>query len=103
MRREVGRAKMDDLEGKVAVVTGAASGIGRAMADRFAAEGMRVVVADIEESALQDAANHLRAAGGEVEAVTTDVSDLASVEALAQAATDRFGTFHVVCNNAGVS
>jgi len=93
---------MDNLEGKVAVVTGAASGIGRAMADRFAAEGMKVVVADIEESALQDAADHLRAVGGEVEAVTTDVSDLASVEALAQAATDRFGTFHVVCNNAGV-
>jgi NAD(P)-dependent dehydrogenase (short-subunit alcohol dehydrogenase family) len=93
---------MDDLVGKVAVVTGAASGIGRAMAERFLAEGMRVVMADIEEPALKAAVDQLGSDGGEVEAVLTDVSDPASVEALAQAAIERFGIFHVVCNNAGV-
>ncbi len=93
---------MDDLKQKVAVVTGAASGIGRALAERFLAEGMKVVVANVEERALQTAASHLGAHSADLEAVTTDVSDPASVEALADAAIERFGTFHVVCNNAGV-
>lgn len=93
---------MDSVEGKVAVVTGAASGIGLAMAERFLAEGMRLVMADIEQPALQEAASQFRTHGHEMEAVTTDVSDPASVEALAQIAIERFGTFHVVCNNAGV-
>ena len=93
---------MENLDGKVAVVTGAASGIGRAMAERFLSEGMAVVAADVEESALETTAEQLRAGGGEVEAVLTDVSDPASVQALAAAAKNRFGTFHVICNNAGV-
>ena len=93
---------MDNLDGKVAVVTGAASGIGRAMAERFLSEGMAVVVADVEESGLKTTVEQLRSGGGDVEAVPTDVSDIASVQALAAAAKDRFGTFHVVCNNAGV-
>jgi NAD(P)-dependent dehydrogenase (short-subunit alcohol dehydrogenase family) len=94
---------MERLDGKVAVVTGGASGIGRAMAERFVAEGMAVVVADVEQPVLDSTAEALRKAGGEVLAVPTDVRDPSSVEALAHAARQRFGTFHVVCNNAGVS
>src|ERR1700722_10220301 len=93
---------MENLGGKVAVVTGAASGIGRAIAERFLSEGMVVVAADVEESALRATVDQLRAGGGDVEAVPTDVSDPASVQALAAATKNRFGTFHVVCNNAGV-
>ncbi|MGH9012763.1 MAG: SDR family NAD(P)-dependent oxidoreductase [Acidimicrobiia bacterium] len=93
---------MDDLRGKVAVVTGGASGIGRALADRFAAEGMSLVVADIEEAALDAAAKELADGGADVLAVPTDVSSPESVDELARATFDRFGTAHVVCNNAGV-
>ena len=93
---------MNALENKVAVVTGAASGIGLAMAKRFAAEGMKVVLADIEDAALQHAAEALRSAGADVVAVRTDVSKLADVQALAAKTIDRFGKAHVVCNNAGV-
>jgi NAD(P)-dependent dehydrogenase (short-subunit alcohol dehydrogenase family) len=93
---------VDEFEGKVAVVTGGASGIGFAMAQRFAAEGMRIVLADIEETALEGATKQLVDTGAEVLAVPTDVSVPSSVEALAAAARERFGTFHVVCNNAGV-
>ena len=93
---------MDQLEGKVAVVTGAASGIGRALADRFAAERMKVVLADVETDALAAAEKELRDAGADVLAVTTDVSDAHSVDALARATVDAFGAAHVVCNNAGV-
>ena len=93
---------MQDLGGKVAVVTGGASGIGRAMADRFAGEGMSVVLADVEEAALDIAAKELGESGAQVLAVPTDVSQAADVEALAAAARERFGTVHVVCNNAGV-
>jgi NAD(P)-dependent dehydrogenase (short-subunit alcohol dehydrogenase family) len=95
---------MQDLAGKVAVVTGAASGIGRALADRFAAEGMSVVMADVERDALDGAANEVAAAHGDdrVLAVPTDVREEAAVEALAAATFDRFGTAHVLCNNAGV-
>ncbi|MGI8755306.1 MAG: SDR family NAD(P)-dependent oxidoreductase [Acidimicrobiales bacterium] len=93
---------MDELSGKVAVVTGAASGIGLGMARAFAAEGMKVVLADIEEGALDEAASGF-GDDAEVEAVRCDVSDGASVEALRDVALDRFGAVHVVCNNAGVS
>ena len=94
---------MQDFEGKVAVVTGAASGIGRGLAQRFAEEGMRVVLADVEEPALEAAVATLREAGHEVRGVPTDVSQQASVEALAQATLDAYGGVHVVCNNAGVA
>lgn len=90
---------MQELEGRVAVVTGGASGIGRALAARFVAEGMSVVVADIEKGALDDAAAAL---GPDVLAVPTDVADRGSVDALAEAAVARFGRVHVLCNNAGV-
>jgi NAD(P)-dependent dehydrogenase (short-subunit alcohol dehydrogenase family) len=94
---------MKDLRGKVAVVTGGASGIGRALAERFATDGMAVVVADIEESAAKSAAAELEAAGAQALAVPVDVTDEDSVRALADAARERFGMFHVVCNNAGVA
>jgi NAD(P)-dependent dehydrogenase (short-subunit alcohol dehydrogenase family) len=93
---------MEHLAGKTAVVTGGAGGLGKAMAGRFLAEGMSVVIADIEKSALDAAAEELAANGGDVLPVVTDVTDLSSVEALAEAAVRRFGSYHVVCNNAGV-
>ncbi|MGZ4703622.1 MAG: SDR family NAD(P)-dependent oxidoreductase [Acidimicrobiales bacterium] len=93
---------MEALTGRTAVVTGAASGIGRAMVERFAAEGMRVVLADIEPGALAEATDALVAAGAEAIGVRTDVTDIASVQALSDAARERFGNIHVLCNNAGV-
>ena len=93
---------MNELGGKVAVVTGAASGIGRALSDAFAAEGMHLVMADIEDDALRTAAKEVGEGGTKVLAVRTDVSNGADVDALAARAVDEFGTFHVVCNNAGV-
>jgi NAD(P)-dependent dehydrogenase (short-subunit alcohol dehydrogenase family) len=86
----------------VAVVTGAASGIGLGLSERFAAEGMHVVMADVEEPALSKAAAQLAGTGASVRAVTTDVADRAAVEALRDAALSAFGAVHVVCNNAGV-
>jgi len=94
---------MRDLAGKVAVVTGAASGIGRALTERFARAGMKVVLADVEEGALAAAARELEAGGAETLAVRTDVSREDDVEALARRAYERFGAVHVVCNNAGVA
>ena len=93
---------MKDFKGKVAVVTGAASGIGRGLADRFAQEGMRVVLADVEQGALDLAEREMTAAGATVLAVRTDVSKVADVEALAQKTIERFGGVHILCNNAGV-
>ena len=93
---------MKEFRGKVAVVTGAASGIGRAMAERFAAEGMKVVLADVEKGALAQAAAEMKAGGATVLAVPTDVSRAADMEALARKTIDAFGTVHVLCNNAGV-
>ncbi len=94
---------MQHFEGKVAVVTGAASGIGFAMAERFAQEGMRVVLADVEEPALEAAVTRLRQAEHDVLAVITDVSQAEAVEALAQRAFEAYGNVHVLCNNAGVA
>ena len=93
---------MEQFEGRVAVVTGGASGIGRALATRFAEVGMRVVLADIERDALEATAGELRDGGAEVLAVETDVSSAESVDALADRAWEAFGAVHVVCNNAGV-
>ena len=94
---------MRELRGKTAVITGGASGIGRALADAFAAEGMRVVIADIEVDALDEAAGALRAAGASVLAVPTDVSHAEQMQALADRAVAAFGRVDVVCNNAGVA
>ena len=94
---------MQQLEGRVAVVTGAAGGIGRALAERLLDEGMKVVLADVERETLETTAEKLAAGGGDVLAVPTDVADAASVDALAAAAVERFGAVHLVCNNAGVS
>jgi len=93
---------MEQLAGRVAVVTGAASGIGRAMAERFGREGMRVVLADVEAAALETATKELETDGLDVIGVVTDVSEYESVEALRDATLDAFGAVHVVCNNAGV-
>ena len=93
---------MKELSGKTAVVTGGASGIGLAMAETFADAGMRVVLADIEAPALDAAVDRLEGKGVEAIGVVTDVSDIASMEALKAAADERFGAVHVVCNNAGV-
>jgi NAD(P)-dependent dehydrogenase (short-subunit alcohol dehydrogenase family) len=93
---------MRDLKGKVAVVTGAASGIGRAMAERFGREGMKIVLADIEEKALMEARDAFLKAGVEAIAMIVDVSRPEQVEALAHRAFDKFGAAHIVCNNAGI-
>src|ERR1700694_5333431 len=93
---------MKSLKGRVAVVTGAASGIGLAMAERFAAEGMKVVLADVEVEQLDRAERSLRAGGAEVLAVPTEWVKGDSVDRLAQQAREAFGGVHVVCNNAGV-
>jgi NAD(P)-dependent dehydrogenase (short-subunit alcohol dehydrogenase family) len=95
-------AGMEQLDGKVAVVTGAASGIGRAVATALAAEGMRVALADIEADALDRTVAELSDAGHDVIGVPTDVSSGPAIEALADATLQRFGTVHVVHNNAGV-
>ncbi|MXX44256.1 MAG: SDR family NAD(P)-dependent oxidoreductase [Acidimicrobiales bacterium] len=93
---------METMTGRVAVVTGAASGIGKALALGFAGEGANVVLADIEEEPLRAAEAELADHGVEALGVITDVTDADSVGALAQATIDRFGAVHMVCNNAGV-
>jgi len=92
-----------NLRDRVAVVTGAASGIGLALAERFAAEGMKVVMADIEAGALATASDGLRRQGAAVLAIRVDVSRPEDVERLADETYDAFGAAHVVCNNAGVA
>ena len=93
---------MERLDGRVAVVTGGASGIGRAMGERFGQEGMKVVLADVEEPALQATVKELQADGIDVMGVVTDVADYEAVEHLRDAALDAHGGVHVLCNNAGV-
>lgn len=93
---------MKEFKDRVAVVTGGASGIGRAMAERFAAEGVKIVLADIEQGALDRAAAEMQAKGATVLPVRTDVSKPQQVDALAQKTLDSFGAVHIVCNNAGV-
>ena len=94
---------MRDLAGKIGVVTGAASGIGLALSRRLGADGMRVMMADVEEPALAASARRLAAEGIETATAVTDVSNAESVDALARATLERFGAVHVVCNNAGVA
>ncbi|MBW2268727.1 MAG: SDR family NAD(P)-dependent oxidoreductase [Deltaproteobacteria bacterium] len=93
---------MEELRDRTAVVTGAASGIGLALSQRFAAEGMRVVLADIEAEPLESARRALADSGAEAIAVQTDVTQPDQLSALAQASVDAFGAVHVLCNNAGV-
>ena len=89
--------------GRVAVVTGAASGIGRALAEAFAAAGSAVVVADLDVLAAEIVVRGIRERGGDAEAMAVNVSDAAAVDALAAATIKRYGRVDVLCNNAGVS
>ena len=93
---------MEDLTDRVAVVTGGAGGIGKSLAERFAREGMKLVIADVEAGALDQTVGQLRDAGAEVIGVQTDVTSFESVDALAAAAFAEYGKVHVLCNNAGV-
>ena len=94
---------MKEFQGKVAVITGAASGIGRVLAERCAQEGMIVVLSDVDDQNLIKAEQDLRTGGATVLAVRADVSRAADVEALARATLDAFGAVHLLCNNAGVA
>ena len=93
---------MQEFAGKTAVVTGAGSGMGKAFALRWAAEGMNVVIGDIQQDALDATAQEIKDVGASVVAVRTDVSKLTDIEALADAAEAAFGPVHLVNNNAGV-
>jgi len=94
---------MKEFQGKVAVITGAASGIGRGIAERCVSAGMKVVLADIDEANLNKAEAELKATGGTVLRVRTDVSNRRDVERLARRALDAFGQVHLLFNNAGVA
>ena len=94
---------MRDVAGKTAFITGGASGIGLAMARSFAAAGMKVVVADVEQAALDGVENEFQASNAEFLTLEVDVTDRDGMEAAAEATEARFGKVHVVCNNAGVA
>jgi NAD(P)-dependent dehydrogenase (short-subunit alcohol dehydrogenase family) len=91
-----------DVEGKTVLITGAGRGIGRALADRFVAAGMKLAIADIEDGPLEAAARELKAAGAEVLSCRVDVGNGAAMDDFARKVLDTFGAVHVVCNNAGV-
>ena len=93
---------MERLRDRVAVVTGGAGGLGRAMGERFAREGMKVVLADVQAEPLERAVAECQAAGLNIIGVPTDVTNAASVDALRDATLSAFGAVHVVCNNAGI-
>lgn len=93
---------MSRVQDKVCVITGAAFGIGRATAMRFAHEGARLVLTDVQESPLRALAAELRAAGAQVEIVIGDVSDVADARRMIQAAIDRFGRLDILVANAGI-
>ncbi|MFX1324388.1 MAG: SDR family NAD(P)-dependent oxidoreductase [Promethearchaeota archaeon] len=93
---------MTDFKGKVAVITGAASGIGYGIAEKFVKEGIKVVLGDIEENALNQAVEKLREMDGNVLPVIVDVSKIEDIEKLAQKTIETFGEIHILCNNAGV-
>jgi NAD(P)-dependent dehydrogenase (short-subunit alcohol dehydrogenase family) len=92
-----------ECKGKVAVITGAGGGIGRALAEKAVDEGMKVVLSDIEASALHNTENLLRSRGGDVLVVVTDVSRPEQVERLAGETMEKYGTVDLLCNNAGVA
>jgi NAD(P)-dependent dehydrogenase (short-subunit alcohol dehydrogenase family) len=94
---------METLQGRVAVITGGASGIGRELCRRFARAGARLVVADVDEAGMEATVTAVRQAGGDAIMVKTDVSRLADVETLAERAFKEWGAVHVLCNNAGVT
>jgi NAD(P)-dependent dehydrogenase (short-subunit alcohol dehydrogenase family) len=94
---------MKDFHGKVAVVTGGASGIGRALAECLAREGMKVVIGDVEQPALDRTVSEMTDDGAEVFGVRCDVRFYEAVQALAARAVQTFGAVHVLCNNAGVA
>ena len=93
---------MQQLKDRVAVVTGGAGGLGRALGEAFAAEGMKVVLADVQPEPLDATVGVLRDRGHEVTGVVTDVTDYASVEALRDRTLETYGAVHVLCNNAGI-
>ncbi len=94
---------MKEFKDKVAVITGAASGIGRGIARRAAKEGMKVVLVDIEKDALNQVKEELKTSGADVISISTDVSKSENIEKLAQKTIDTFGEVHLLCNNAGVA
>jgi NAD(P)-dependent dehydrogenase (short-subunit alcohol dehydrogenase family) len=94
---------MKELKDRVAVITGAASGIGRGMAEAFVGAGMRVVLSDVERVPLEATTNSLRAKGADVHAVVADVSKAEAINSLAASTLEKYGAVHVLCNNAGVA
>lgn len=94
---------MKTFPGRVAVITGGASGLGRALAERLAREGVQLMLADVDERALAAAGEAMRAAGATVATHRTDVARAESMESLARATLDRYGAVHIVANNAGVA